>query len=488
MEINNNSNMNLFALLKNVINGKKDNIQTPSQKNENLTSLSQLNISNEENLKLILSSMGINYSKNNLDLIKLLLNCGMQINKENLKEISSNLNLFENLPLEKIEFLIKNNFSLSKENALQLENYIKNNTNLTNQLKDLFANVSNKNQLLNILKTFNIDKDISKDIFEIFKSFSNIKSEIFSNIQKDENNLNKLFEIINNQENIENSNILKNFLGNLDIDTKNKKEIIKNFIDFIVPNKLIFDKKSLLKFENNLIKLNSNQNNFEKEIFSLLFKNTDFKIIKDLIPKTLITQKNFIKNISFNFENSDSKELEEFLNNIKENTNKLKLNFEKNDFNNLKLNNSIENINKNLDFISNIKNINFLQIPLNINNNETNAELFIFKDKKNNKNKNNSSGSVLLSLNLYNLGLLETYINKLDNNIFCQFRIKNQQTKKLIENNLNLLDIYLKEKNLNLKEVSFKNIDEKFSLISSNLFENEIKENFNSFNNFNKEI
>ncbi len=117
--------------------------------------------------------------------------------------------------------------------------------------------------------------------------------------------------------------------------------------------------------------------------------------------------------------------------------------------------------------MSYLKNNMFLQIPININNFSTTAELIIFSNKKNkNNNSKNNSGSALISLNLLYLGKLEVFINKINNDISCQFRLEKDVTKNLVKENIDLLNDYLKDKNFNLKDVTFKDLDESFSLIN----------------------
>lgn len=521
LEINNNLGGNLFNLLKNMIS------QSESKQTQDLIHSSnkiidekqtQINISNEENLKLILSSMGILYSEKNLDIAKLLLNCSLPINKENLKYISQNLNLFKELPLEKLEFLIKNEIPINKENANILENYIEKNINLTNQLKQIFSNIKNEQNLKDIFKAFNINNDFTQMGLNILKNISTLKLELTNNILNSQNDRDNFLNLIKNfkNEDLENSIIFKNLLNN---DENNKKinsnipklnfeldkilkniennqeldKILKNILDSILPNNIILNKKTFLDLDNYLnqtfAKINNsnipnNLSNKEKEMIFLLFKNTNIKELKKLFFDISNFQKNILKDIDFDFKNKNAKELDEFLNNIKEGTNFLKNTFE-NDENSKEILNFVKNFDKNLDFAMSLKDTTYLQIPININNTESNLELFLFKDKKNMKKNKTNSGSALLSLNLNNLGLLETYINKIENNIFCQFRIKNIFTKNLIKENLNLLNIFLKEKNLNLKEVSFKDIEESFSLISKEPLKKIEK---NEFQNFNKKI
>lgn len=516
MEINNDSNLTakLFSIAKNIINQNSElKIEENNKISETNQNISEFNLTNEENLKLILSTIGISPSEKNLSIVKLLLNSSLPVNKENLNEVSNNLSLFNKLPFEKIEILLKNNLELNKTNASQLEGYLSKEINLTNQINELFSSIDNSKDLKNIIKIFTNDQNLANSSEIIFNKLTNIKTELSSALSKKTDAFN---ELLNKLEQLKTSNndfpknfekdfpILKKILENSNFKnltepkenlTKSKENLnTKNLIESILPNKIMFNKNSLLSFENILKQTFSSNYNFkntdnnpffniEKDILKLIFKEFNIKEFKEFIPKVHTFQTKLNKEISFDFKNSNSKDLNEFLFNIKENINLSKTILEKNelyDTNNISKN--IDNINKNIDFMSALKDTTFLQIPLNINNHQTNAELFVFKDKKKAKNKNKNCGSALISLNLANLGNIETYINKIDNNISCQFRLEDKKIKNFIKENINLLNLYLKEKNLILKEVSFKEINESFSLISPEPNKAQDKFNLGTFN------
>ena len=124
----------------------------------------------------------------------------------------------------------------------------------------------------------------------------------------------------------------------------------------------------------------------------------------------------------------------------------------------------IKNILNNLEFASQFKDMAYFQYPIMINNNPTTAELYIFENKS--KHKNSKSSSAVISLDLAFLGHFEAYINKEQNNIFCQFKTENKNIEKLISSKINDLNNALKNYNYNLKQVTFKEFDEKFTVLS----------------------
>ena len=509
MEINNNSNFTskFFSIAKNIINQNLElNTTEDSSQAELLQNNLELSLTQDENLKLILSTLGASPSEKNLSLVKLLINSNLPVNKQNLKDYSANLKLFNELPMEKLEFLLKNNLQPNKDNASLIESYISKEIKLNNQINEIFINIDNSSDLENVIKIFTNNKNLSNLSKFIFNNLSNIKNKIVSKLLESP----EIFkEILTNLEILKNLNIKENTNSKTLINNTAKNNLIfenlinenatnenilpEKLIENILSNKFIFDKTHISLFKNkieqafysNTNKLDMNKTNtnikpeqIEDNILRLIFKDFNIKELKDFMSTTLKFQSKLNEKTSFDFKKSDSKDLTEFLANIKENVNLSKSILKQDEINKFsKLQQTLEEINKNIDFMSSLKDTTFLQIPLNINNNQTNAELYIFKDKNSKKINNKNSGSALLSLNLANLGLVETYINKLENCISCEFRINDNNVKKLIKENIEILKFYLKEKNLILKNISFKEINESFSLISKE--PNNYQDNFN---------
>lgn len=505
--VTNFNNINL--LLKNFIKQPQTNQTTENDMNF-------LNIGEKENLELILSEIGFSSSPINLEMINILSKNSFPINKEtmmNLKQIS---NLFEFLPLEKAEFLLKNlkdNIEINKDFTKQLDDYIYKNINIDNQIKSVFSSIEDTESIKEIISIFTKNEKLSQFGEKLLIKLGEIKNEIKADINV---RLNKNPDIIkdffnkfdyNNKESTPNilektfNEVFKKLIENSSLDfkggdlaqksvtnSKNAEIFVKEFVDKILPDKLLFDKKAFDSFKSLLEEFENKKDiTFEKDILNFPILKKSFSEIREVLPKILNFQVNFNKRINFNFQNSKPKDLNKFFENLSEKLEDTKQVLNKiSNFEKVKTSlNEIENINKNIDFMNSLKDSTFIQIPLNINDYSTNAEIFIFNNEKNNKkDKSKSGSSALISLDLLNLGHIEAYLNKFEENISCQFRLINTSVQKLIKENLNILDNYLKSKNLNLKEVSFKKIDESFTFISQKNNENfdNKKLNLNSFN------
>ena len=511
MNINNKNILNnlLYKNLSQNINLEDKNMLDKSLDSDAVNSekvLTNTNLQNniDEELKIILSNFNKPINKENINLIKFLIQNGLHINKENIDTVIKANKILKQNPLEKALFLIENNLKPTQNNLNQLDNYISNNVNISKQLEEIFSdlelnNIEDKTQVLNnLLKNTRLSNDV-KDIVNLKE---NIKLTLAKNIFNDNtiigNNIkNSLNELINNNKVLLNKeNILNAILDNLieeknilNFNKSNLLDIINSFSDDkLSENKNLLSNEDFIKFTKSLKIFNDENNkdlfkNIQKNIFDFIKKDENIKLhIKDFIDKS----KNIENKIKyFDFKSSTVEDLGEFIKDIKTISKNIEnniLNFNHNNENVLK---NLDNLNKNLDFMLNLKNSVFLQIPLNINNFSTTADLYVFSDKKNTNGKNNKkTGSALISLNLAYLGKLEAYIIKNDKDIMLQFRLENESSENILKQNIELLQYYLKEKNLILKDIYFKKLDESFNLITKYIKNNNSKNDL-KISNFN---
>jgi len=118
-----------------------------------------------------------------------------------------------------------------------------------------------------------------------------------------------------------------------------------------------------------------------------------------------------------------------------------------------------------LSFLSHIKNDVFIQIPLIINDNKTTGELYVFRDKKR-KNITGRELSALIALDTENLGRFETYIVKQGAGVNLQFRLETAEYEGLVKDSIHTLNDALNSKGLYINGVSYKKLDESFSLLN----------------------
>jgi len=203
-----------------------------------------------------------------------------------------------------------------------------------------------------------------------------------------------------------------------------------------------------------------------KEIFEAAFK--EYPKLNEKAQNILNVKEKFLskaaKNLALDF-SKDYKELDNFSENLtkKLDTVKNETSASQTHISN-EVSKEINNIINNLEFASQLKDTAYFQLPIIINDNPSTAELFIFKNK--NKNKNKGSSSAVVALDLAFLGHFEAYISKTDRNISCQFKTESKEIEKLISSKIKELNLMLKKYNYNLQQVTYKELDEKFSILS----------------------
>jgi len=127
-----------------------------------------------------------------------------------------------------------------------------------------------------------------------------------------------------------------------------------------------------------------------------------------------------------------------------------------------------------IDFIRNVnQHNNFLQIPLLINDNTTAAKLYVFKDGKREKRIDPEDATVVVALDLMNLGHLESMIRVKGKTVDITFRTENKGIGGMIEKNIRMLKEALVEKGYYLSPIRVINLEQPFSLLSLEAMINE---------------
>jgi len=128
---------------------------------------------------------------------------------------------------------------------------------------------------------------------------------------------------------------------------------------------------------------------------------------------------------------------------------------------------SFDNVKNDLNFMKEIDNYkNYVQIPINIDGRESECELHIFKNSKGNKNFSKRA-SVLLSLDYFFVGKIDTFIEKIDKNLAFQFKCEKKETIALIKKNINELSELLGDYGFKITNVSYKEKDETFNVMKN---------------------
>lgn len=476
---------------------------TSSNAGSSATNLDINNIDIKSSLMTFLNSMGKLPTSENMDILDFLMNKNMSLSNETFKALEDSSKLFSgnsSTSMEKASFLLKNEMLVTQNNATQLDGITSKQLMIQSQINDLLKEMLGSQNISEILLKATGEKGIDTLIKDILLNMQNLKNEILSS-----ENLEQLLDNLLNTDGLsKDASQLLEKLG------QNEGEFSK-LLDMLIPDELIVDSNLLMMVQNsngNDVSLSDTSlDNLLKALLPNLLKNSGFGDMQSQINKadySELQQKlsDFIKNspelnklfdglfsniskfqnilnnkFSLNPSKATSEDVEKLFQNLKQLTNSIKNANSEQSSNMDSILKNASNIDKNIDFLAQLKDSFYLQIPLFINNFHTNGEIFIFKDKNNKKsNSKKQSASALVSVELLNLGQIEIYVSKVGEEINFQFKLGEEFVEDLIKSNYELLERYMKEKNMKLTEVSFSKLEEPFTLTSD---ESEFEEKTN---------
>lgn len=442
-----------------------------------------------------LFSLGIKNTAENKEIVKLLLNNSYPVTKENFQLLNQALKIVGADKPENALFFLNNGIKPSFKTADNIASYVNQEIKISNQLSELtdsLMNIENTDTLKKAFSALNLSNS-NEQLTKELENLPVLKENTLNLIENEIKNLDLASSNINNTElnqatnqenqtqatitnNIQNqanstnelstqteqSDKLKAFIEN---NVKDILESIKNDIKSGDTDKLIENLKSNPKLMSEFKDISS------KELLAKLFDT--FPKLEKPLSDLLKTKDNIKKAVEKEFfidadKNSNENKLSKHLSDISEKLTQLKtaLNAEENQ-NNLQSLKLIDNINNNFKFSSMLQNTVFLQFPVTINNEKTTAELYVFKDKKNKKPKKAGQASALIALDTAYLGHLEAYVQKNNQSITCQFRLQSDEIQKLVSQNISSLNAYLSNYNLSLENVSYKKINEPFTVVDN---------------------
>jgi hypothetical protein len=185
--------------------------------------------------------------------------------------------------------------------------------------------------------------------------------------------------------------------------------------------------------------------------------NPGLKEIKDSIRKVFLEPHQL----------EDSKEAPEQLKNIAKLGEKLENYLNSSGNKDPEIGDALSNLRDNIDFIRSInEHNNYMQLPLLINGETSTAKLYVFKEGKRSKAINPENATVLVALDLKNLGHLESLIGVKGKLVNVTFRVENKGIGSLIERQSILLKNLLLEKGYSMSKVKVMNLEQPFNLLS----------------------
>ncbi|WP_317367665.1 hypothetical protein, partial [uncultured Tyzzerella sp.] len=251
----NNLSQNAEIENNNTVNENLENINSKIFKyNQNNSHI----LSSDEELKLLLNSLNQAPTKENIELIKILVQNNLPINKDNLDSIIKSTKIFNENSIEKALFLIENKLKPTINIGEQIDNYLSKETLIDKQIDTLFSNINSLG-----------DNNLTK---EIFKN-SNLESLLNININKLKDfKLELLNHIKTNLSEYKSLERLLNGITNLDKNSTNSNynklsNILENILDFNFNEDLSinFEKTNILKNIANTLNENINNQDLLKD-------------------------------------------------------------------------------------------------------------------------------------------------------------------------------------------------------------------------------
>ncbi|MCL1924491.1 MAG: hypothetical protein FWF50_02780 [Defluviitaleaceae bacterium] len=389
-------------------------------------------------LKSILLEAGIPLNDDTLSLAQNLLKNNIPVNKQTLTKLKQAMQIYD-LEASNLEKTKENN-----ETNFKKGEHIKQNQPPIVTVNDLPKIIKKPDP---IIKPETLQKAIftlANDI-KIDKQNTNAVTKLAENINfhKQLSNISQILESFKDLP-IEEKQIKKEDLQDLKKATVHQKEQTKQTI-----------KEAIYEL---LTKENSIEKHTEKQLLQKFSLNLNEP--RDLINNKLeLLHKNLSEALQFTqtLENLTQEQQEE-LNNLKQ---------------------ALSNTRDTCALLPQIKDVIFIPLPINIEGQTHEAELYIWQ---NGKNKEKNSSSALLSLNMSSLGKIESYITKEENTINIQFKLSDDKAKLLIKREIetlrNLLGKY------HLQSISYLNLEEPFNLIK----QVEIKEIHSSYSSIDHRV
>lgn len=407
----------------------------------------------ETNIKNALMELGIKNSPENINIAKELIKNNLPINKDQFQQISkANILLGDNSnKLNNAIFMLKNNIPITQNNIKILTDFTANSFKVSSSITQIHEQINNlpegtlKDSLLNIL---NLPKENTTT------TQSNLNTQI--NLPQNTDT-----PVLKNELPVQNTN-------NTNANNTNMNNIELKFDQNITQKNGIINEDSSTKILNTPEKHNL--------IADKLFETQED--LKEILPneKNIINSENKWLN-KFEIAKSSLNDLDEYNKDANHKIENLIKELEKHDTPESKaILENLNNVKERLLFTNNLKENFYVQIPLNINKNET-LEILVYKDKNKKTNSKNST-SAIIGLDTANLGRFETFLEKENNNINFQFKLENEEIIKLVKKNIGQLENLLKEKNLNISSISYSEINNKFNITTENKENKDISNNF----------
>jgi len=407
-------------------------------------------------LSKLLESMGIKPDKTGIEIVKSLKSREMPVQKETIKQVLSALKNYSELDIEKAVFLLSGNMEIEENNISSLDKFINEKFKIGNALMELL-------DLLEEVQDDAFLERIANDLDNLYNEQNpgNSDLETSSGIMKGNAGNEAVSKQFDMQVNVNEGNdpsTVFNTTNDETIKAKQDDEISPAATKHFTDNKAVkaetemkADKQHL---DSNLIKNDGKNNgdidknkktNFLRKLFEKHFANVDSETLSDDLSIT----KNY-------------KEIFRLLKAVRNN-----LNLQESNQYGDRINKLIDNIEVGIKFLNELNNFHtYIHIPIKLRNENTTAELYVFKKKSRKKAIDPEDSVVYISLDTINLGRVDTLISIKRKNISLNFTIENKEVINFFKDNYISLYNRLMEKGYKLVNVSYTQMTDNTNIIN----------------------
>lgn len=443
----------------------------------------------KNSIKAELSKLGLDDNIQNADLLREFKESGIVVNQELIKKTLSFIS--ENKNIQKATAIFGAIENKTIEELTNIQNSLISNEKFADKLKSIIDQMNKIEDPVILKEIRNIIKQENKlDFKESLKLYikddlDNMKSEISNQINIKETNNEITNENINKNTDTEkkstSSKENQHVEDNKILPQTKLNQLEEKIKSFIVENKVNY-LNDIDKFDENITKILKDINNmkfdridkFENYINSKIedIQSNAKQIVSDEFKNSIEKKDNLISNdikmlkeeIKTGFEklflhlDNPKKFKEDVLENkvelkkkLEEIDNVLK-STENNEIHELKniVSNTLNDI-KNTDSILN--NAFYFQIPVNINNQLSNMDLYIMKNGKGKNKIDINNSTIVISLKTTNLGTVDSIITKKYDKLYLNIKVENDEMVKYIKNYSH--EIYLLINGLGYELVDF---------------------------------
>lgn len=380
----------------------------------------------EKEITSVLNKIGIEQSDLNEETVKTLIKFWQPVSKDKIDYINYILKTIDNIKENRFEALLA--MLLSDTNIMDSSVEMLNRASLIVDIGDIL-------DLDFLFKNSNsLNDSIEKDIPSLMKNISDTFSLDKNALESFEYLFHQSYKALSSIDKADLETIIYLLSKNIDVTPQN----------LYVCNKLIYEEKGLTDF---LIKI--------------------IKTLSSYDDKELKYYTNELSNLFIEVEDIKNQPLKEQLTKMVTLLKLLDGVIEKKRIKDFELMDNLHNLKSSINLIKSINHdTNYYHIPIMINQYNSSVDIYIYKEGKRNKRVDISNVNILISMDLKNIGYIESLIQVSYKNINILFKTENKNITDMINQYSIELKEKLEEKGYYINIITQEKTDNKFNLIS----------------------